>query len=117
MWWDSGPSRLSGLALAALSDPSHSVSLSVVNLWEILIKAQLGKLTLRAPLRQIVEHQRANGIQILPVTLSHVLAIEGLPPIHKDPFDRLLAAQAVAEGAMLVTADEIFRSYPVSVLW
>jgi PIN domain nuclease of toxin-antitoxin system len=80
-------------------------------------KSQLGKLPLRLPLSQIVAQQQANGLQVLDATLAHSLAVEGLPPFHKDPFDRLLVAQANVEGAELVTADPIFVHYPVNVLW
>jgi PIN domain nuclease of toxin-antitoxin system len=59
----------------------------------------------------------ANGMRILPVTLSHVLSIESLPQPHKDPFDRLLVAQALAENAVLISADPVFSQYPVSVVW
>ena len=74
-------------------------------------------MTLRLGLSEIVAEQRANGLQILPVTLAHVLAVQAPPPIHKDPFDRLLAAQAIVEGAELVSADSIFTQYPVRLLW
>jgi PIN domain nuclease of toxin-antitoxin system len=117
IWWDSDPGQLSAPALAALRDPANSVWFSVVSVWEIVIKAQLGKLALRLPLADITAQQQANGLQVLPVTLPHTLAVEGLPPVHKDPFDRLLAAQAIEEGAELVSADAIFRHYPVRLLW
>src|SRR4051812_6947949 len=105
IWWDSEPTKLSAAALAFLQDPANIVLLSVVSAWEMLIKLQLGKLTLRLPLRTILAQQQANGIQVLPVVLDHVLALEGLPTPHKDPFDRLLVAQANAEAAALVTVD------------
>jgi PIN domain nuclease of toxin-antitoxin system len=117
IWWDSDPARLSDVALAALRDPANTVWLSVVSIWEILIKAQLGKLNVRLPLPDIVAEQQANGLRVLPVTLPHSLALEGLPPIHKDPFDRLLIAQAIVEGAELVSADHVFVQYPVRLLW
>ena len=117
IWCDSDPGQLSATARAALLDPANSVWFSVVSVWEIVIKVQLGKLTLRLPLPDIVAQQQANGLQVLPVTLPHTLAVEGLPPVHKDPFDRLLVAQANVEGAELVTADAIFKHYPVRVLW
>jgi PIN domain nuclease of toxin-antitoxin system len=117
IWWDSDPSKLSTPALAALRDPANLVWFSVVSVWEIVIKNQLGKLTLRLPLANIIAQQQANGLQALPVTLPHSLAVEGLPPIHKDPFDRLLAAQSIVEGAELVSADAIFQHYPVRLLW
>jgi PIN domain nuclease of toxin-antitoxin system len=117
IWWDSDPAKLSAKALAFLRDPANTVLLSVVSVWEILIKLQLGKLTLTTPLATIVAQQQANGIKILPVTLDHVLAVGNLPTPHKDPFDRLLVAQANVEGAVLLSADAIFSRYPVNVLW
>jgi PIN domain nuclease of toxin-antitoxin system len=117
IWWDSDPKQLSRPALAALRDPANSVWLSVVSVWEMVVKSQLGKLTLRLPLSQIVVQQQSNGLHVLDVTLTHTLAVEGLPPVHKDPFDRLLVAQANVEGAEFVTADPIFAQYPVRVLW
>ncbi len=118
IWWDSNPAQLSAVALAALRDPANSVWLSVVSVWEILIKAQLGKLSVRVPLPDIVAQQQANGLQVLPVTSPHSLALEGLPPIHKDPFDRLLIAQAIVEGAELISAGSSIRpvSSPVVVV-
>jgi PIN domain nuclease of toxin-antitoxin system len=117
IWWDSDPGRLSAPALAAIRDPANEVWLSVASVWEMVIKAQLGKLTLRLPLGNIVSQQQANGLRILQVTLPHVLGVEGLPAIHKDPFDRVLIAQAKVEGAELVSADAVVHQYPVRVLW
>jgi PIN domain nuclease of toxin-antitoxin system len=117
IWCDSDPSKLSAAVVAFLKDPANTVLLSVVSVWEILIKMQLGKLTLGGPLVTILGQQQANGIQILPITLPHVLALQGLPTPHKDPFDRLLVAQANIEGAILLGADPIFAHYPVKVLW
>jgi PIN domain nuclease of toxin-antitoxin system len=117
IWWDSQPQRLSASAMAFLRDPNNEVLVSVVSVWEILIKKQLGKLQLHLPLQQIVTQQKANGIQVLAVNLEHVLAVEALPNIHKDPFDRLLASQAAVEGTVLLTADAVFRQYPVNVVW
>lgn len=117
IWWDSDPSQLSARGLAALRDPGNEVWLSVASVWEMVIKAQLGKLALRLPLADIVAQQQANGLQVLPVALAHALAVEGLPTIHKDPFDRLLIVQANVEGAELVSADPVVRQYPVRVLW
>lgn len=117
IWWDSDPAQLSAVALAALRDPVNTVWLSVVSVWEIIIKARLGKLSLRLPLPLIVAQQQANGLQVLPVALPHALAVEGLPPFHKDPFDRMLVAQAIVEGAELVSADHVFLQYPARLLW
>jgi PIN domain nuclease of toxin-antitoxin system len=117
IWWDSDPTQLSAPVLAALRDPANEVWLSVASVWEMVVKAQLGKLTLRLPLAGIVTQQQANGLQVLPVTLAHTLAVERLPAIHKDPFDRMLIAQANVEGAELVSADRVVRQYPVRVFW
>jgi PIN domain nuclease of toxin-antitoxin system len=116
IWWDSDPGKLSAKALAALLDPANDVWLSVASVWEMVIKVQLGKLALRLPLGDVTQ-QQANGLQVLPVALAHALAVEALPAIHKDPFDRVLVAQANAEGAELVSADPVVRHYPVRVFW
>lgn len=117
LWWDNQPSKISSPALTFIQDPANTVLLSVVSVWEILIKHQLGKLTPPKPLVNVLAQQQANGLQILPVNLNHVMALEGLPTPHKDPFDRLLIAQANVEGAVLLSADSIFAQYPVNVLW
>lgn len=118
IWWDSRPDRLSPKALQACEDEANSLLFSVVSAWEMQIKSQLGKLRLGMPLAGIVEAQRqSNSVEILPITLPHVLALEQLPRHHADPFDRLLIAQAHVEEAHLVTADSSFSAYPVSLLW
>jgi PIN domain nuclease of toxin-antitoxin system len=117
IWWDGDPDRLSARTLALLEDPSHTLLFSVVSAWEIQIKLQLGKLRLDMPLQEVVEgQQQSNGVQLLPVILPHVLALEGLPAHHKDPFDRLLIAQAIQEGAALVSSDPVFDRYPVNLI-
>jgi PIN domain nuclease of toxin-antitoxin system len=117
IWWDSDPSRLSTMARDALCDPANTILLSVTSVWEMVIKAQLSKLSLRLPLSDIIAQQQTNGLKLLNITVEHVLAVESLPATHKDPFDRLLVAQANTEGASLVTADRIFVQYSVPILW
>ena len=117
IWWDSEQSRLSEIALAAILDPANEVWLSVASVWEMVIKSQLGKLSLRLPLMEIVDQQHANGIGIQDITLGHVMAVNDLPQAHKDPFDRLLAAQAIFEHAELVSPDPVFTKYPVTLIW
>jgi PIN domain nuclease of toxin-antitoxin system len=116
-WADSEPGKLSPKAAAFIQDPTSIVMLSAASVWEIMIKLQLGKLTLSGPLPQVLAQQQANGIRILPVMLPHVLALASLPTPHKDPFDRMLVAQSNVEGAALVSADPIFAHYPVNVFW
>jgi PIN domain nuclease of toxin-antitoxin system len=118
IWWDSAPAKLSAVALALCRDPANQLALSVASLWEIQIKRQLGKLDLRLPLAEIVAHQQeTNGLTVLPIVQAHVLALEALSAHHRDPFDRLLVAQALVEGAVLVSADPVLKAYPVDLRW
>jgi PIN domain nuclease of toxin-antitoxin system len=117
IWWDSNPGQISPAALAALRDPANTLLLSPISIWEMSIKLQLGKLKLRMPLRDIVANQQANGIGELPVTAAHALAVDRLPTVHRDPFDRFLIAQAQVEGIGLISADHVFTKYPVQVIW
>jgi len=118
IWWDSEPAKLSPQALALCQDRQNILLLSVVSIWEMQIKIQLGKLRLALSLREIIESQRqTNNIEIVPVTLAHVLALESLPSHHGDPFDRMLVAQAMVEGAALVSADSNIAKYAVQVVW
>ena len=118
IWLDHDPSQLSPAVAAICQDRQQTLLLSVVSVWEIIIKQQLGKLTLRLPLADIVAEQgQQNDVQILPITLAHTLEVAQLPLVHKDPFDRLLIAQSRVENAVLLSADHVFASYPVQVLW
>jgi len=118
IWWDSTPSQLSPHVLALCQDPTNTLYLSVASVWELQIKAQLGKVTLRLPLAEILAHQQqTNHLRLLAIDVAHVLALEELPTPHKDPFDRLLVAQANLEGALLVSRDPIFGHYAVQVVW
>ena len=92
--------------------------LSVASVWEILTKVQLGKLDFPKPSGSyIISRLSFNGIQILTVTLQHVLRVESLELHHRDPFDRLLIAQSIEEGWPIITADPWFSRYPVEVIW
>jgi len=118
IWWDSDPAKLSPRALAMCQDRENELIVSVASAWEMQIKRQLGKLTWAVPLSDIIANQqRTNQIDILPVTLAHVLAIDALPQHHRDPFDRLLVAQATTENASLVTNDPALARYPVTIIW
>ncbi len=117
-WWSSHSSRLSDRALSLCTDPANTLLLSVASVWEMQIKQQVGKLHLSVPLADLIAGQRrSNNLQVLTVELSHVLALDTLPAHHKDPFDRLLIAQATVESVALVSHDAIFGQYPVDVQW
>ena|SRR2546421_8699537 len=118
IWMFDEPEKLSPKASALLADGDNDLILSVVSVWEMQIKMQTGKLRLAIPLRQLIREQvQTNGLRLLPVVLKHVLTLDSLPAHHKDPFDRLLVAQANVEGVFLVSSDPVFSSYPVKLLW
>lgn len=117
IWWDSDADQLSDAARSFVLDPENTVLLSVVSVWEMVIKHALGKLHLQRPLEVIVQEQQDNDIRILPIRLDHVLTVGNLIPIHNDPFDRLLVAQAIVEDAVLLTSDPLMARYPVRTIW
>jgi len=117
IWWDSEPQQLSAQARALCEDGKNALVLSVASVWEMQIKQQLGKLKLRLPIAKLIaDQQRDNAIEILSVGLSHVLALEKLPLHHKDPFARLLIAQANAGNIGILSVDAIFREFEVKLL-
>ena len=117
VWWADNSPKLPPTAGTFIRDPANTLFLSVVSVWEIVIKHKLGKLPLSQPLGAFLSRLPATGITVLPVQIDHALAVDRLPNPHRDPFDRLLAAQAIVEGAVLLTADKIFQQYPVTVVW
>jgi PIN domain nuclease of toxin-antitoxin system len=97
---------------------SHDLWLSVVSIWEILIKVQAGRLPLPEPTGPyLVKKLMKENIEVLPISLHHVLRTESLAPHHRDHFDRLLIAQSIEEGWPIVTADPLFARYPIEVIW
>jgi len=118
LWWVEGNRALPAKAREALSDRDNECLLSLVSVWELAIKAGLGKLKLALPVqRYVVEHVIANGFRILDIRMEHVGRVESLAPHHGDPFDRLLIAQALEEKLPIVTADPVFRKYGVRRIW
>lgn len=117
LWWDGDPKQLSPAVLSFCTDPNNTLLISIASVWEIAIKVRLGKLTLRDPLPEIVGRQGNQGVRILNIKPEHIYALDTLPMLHKDPFDRLLIAQAQFEGAILLTADASVAAYPIVTLW
>ena len=117
LWGIAGDKRMSQHARDIFIGPSK-LSMSVASIWEILIKAQVGKLNLPLPAGPyIISKLAENRIETLPITLDHLLAFERLPMHHRDPFDRILIAQSIEEDLPIVTADPFFSGYPVKVIW
>jgi PIN domain nuclease of toxin-antitoxin system len=111
--WAAGfPERLSADARVVLVDPANELLFSAASLWEVAIKSALGRSDFSLDARLLRRELLDNGYGELPVTGEHAVMVGSLPPIHKDPFDRLLVAQATAEGVTLLTSDEIVGRYP-----
>ncbi|MFN9674366.1 MAG: type II toxin-antitoxin system VapC family toxin [Microcystis sp.] len=118
IWWDSEPEKLSQRALELCRNPTNILLLSIASVWEMQIKLQLGKLSLKLPLAQMINtQQQTNQLELLSITVSHVLALISFPIIHKDAFDRLLVAQANIENVILISHDLTLAKYPVQINW
>jgi PIN domain nuclease of toxin-antitoxin system len=118
LWSVGKPSRISRNARDVMADSRNDVFLSAVTSWEVAIKAASGKLHLPEPPDLFVPRRMAaQGLRPLAVSHEHALAVFGLPPHHRDPFDRLLIAQAKVEEMTLISADRMFDRYPVQLLW
>lgn len=117
LWLQTAPERLAKAALDAVSDPANEVFLSAASAWEIAIKHSLGKLDLPLPPHVYVPQRlRENGFSPLPIRQEHALRVASLPLHHRDPFDRLLVAQAQTERLTIVTVDPQIRQYAIVVL-
>lgn len=112
LWAAGKPNRLPAAARRLIDSPANELLFSAASLWEVAIKRGLGRSDFQADPRLLRRGLLDNGYTELPILSDHVVAIESLPPIHKDPFDRLLVAQATVEGITLLTADSIVAEYP-----
>ena len=112
LWAAGQPQRLSAAARTLLLDPRHELLFSAASLWEITIKGSLGRDDFVVEPRVLRRSLLDNGYVELPITGEHAVSVEALPDIHRDPFDRLLVAQALCEGVTLLTADKIVAKYP-----
>lgn len=114
LWWLADDARVGSEAARHLTDDTNQVLLSAAVVWEVAIKRSLGKLD--AP-QDLAPSLLSAGAQPLPMTLDHASAVQTLPWHHRDPFDRILIAQALIEGAALVSRDEPLRSYGIHLIW
>jgi PIN domain nuclease of toxin-antitoxin system len=116
LWWMDDSKRLGRRALASLKDPKNNVWISVVCIWEVSIKASIGRLRLNGPFEERIQFELQQGFRSLPVTMAHAFAVGALPLHHNDPFDRLLIAQAQCESLTLLTVDPSMGAYDVRTL-
>ncbi len=118
LWFIAGSANLSVEARRLIEDESNEKSISIASIWETAIKVNIGKMTLSASFDDLFPHQlEFNGFGLLPVKIEHTSIVTTLPFHHRDPFDRLLIAQAIAEKLTLVSVDEVFDEYGTSRLW
>jgi PIN domain nuclease of toxin-antitoxin system len=115
LWAASQPRKLSVKARRLIEKPENELYFSAVSLWEVAIKNSLGRPDFSVNPRLLRRGLLDNGYQELPMQSAHAVAIDSLPPLHKDPFDRLLIAQALTEGITLLTADSLVAAYPGSI--
>lgn len=111
LWAASEPERLSARAKAYFEDAEHELLFSAASIWEVAIKSGLGRVDFKVDARLLRRGLLDNGYGELPITSAHAVFVESLPPLHKDPFDRILVAQAHVEGITLLTADSAVASY------
>lgn len=111
LWTAGDPGRLSGAARALIEDPENELIFSAASLWEVAIKGGLGRADFHVDSRILRRCLHDNGYSELPITSEHAVAIDSLPLIHKDPFDRILIAQAIVEGITLLTTDSLVFKY------
>lgn len=118
LWFIRNDLRLSRRADGILRDGRNHVLLSVASVWEMVMKAETGRLPLPRPLGDFLQDQVLhNAISVLPIRLEHALRLEGLPMHHRDPFDRMLVAQAMEEDVPILSADPVLRAYPAEIIW
>lgn len=118
LWAITDSNELSAIAREALTDTDNDLFLSVASAWEMAIKASIGKLRLQIPLEDLLQSARHDlGLRILHVELSHALAVQNLAFHHRDPFDRLLLAQARVDGLSLLSRDAVFDLYEIPRIW
>jgi PIN domain nuclease of toxin-antitoxin system len=117
LWYASGSERIPPAVRTALQDPQNDVYLSVASIWETIIKHQLGRLPLpEHPATYLPQQRVRHGFDSLPIDEGCMVHLASLPPHHRDPFDRVILAQAIQHQLVVVSVDEIFRSYTIPLL-
>ena len=116
MWFNEGNSRLPS-SVKKLMENSNSLVVSIATFWEITIKAGLGKLIVYENIADVIDKALLNGFRILPIKREHLVVLSTLDLIHRDPFDRIIIAQAIAENMPIISSDDVFQQYPVNCIW
>ena len=114
LWWRSGSSRLPTRVSDQIGDPNNDIVVSLASLWEIAIKRMLGKLRFLEDFEEVITDE---GFVLLNITYAHLRMLGDLPQHHRDPFDRLLISQSLAERVPIITNDRAFSAYGVGIIW
>lgn len=118
LWFLAGDTRLSAPARQTIEDLNNEIFISTASLWEIAIKVSLGKLNLGGPYEQFIPGElNRQRIEVLPIEVGHLSVVSKLPLHHRDPFDRLIIAQALTEGMPIISVDDVFDAYGVQRVW
>lgn len=118
LWFIGNDSRLSAVAGENIENPAHEIFVSAASLWEIALKLTLEKLKLPIPFGEVFPRQlEVNGFELLSISCPQLNQLVSLPLHHRDPFDRLLIAQSLADGMTIVTRDTAFSQYPAKTMW
>ncbi|TIT00023.1 type II toxin-antitoxin system VapC family toxin [Mesorhizobium sp.] len=115
LWAAGEPDQLPVAAMTEIENPDNDLVFSAASLWEVAIKRGLGRADFTVDPRLLRRGLLDNGYHELAITSEHAVAVDGLPPIHKDPFDRILIAQSIVEGITLLTVDDLVAQYPAPV--
>ena len=117
LWASNADPQLEQAAIDLIEDPNTELLLSMASVWEMAIRINLGKLQLGQPLQTFIESTTQRyGVTLFPIALEHLIAVSSLPHHHRDPFDRLLIAQAIVDNISVLSQDKTFRQYPIRVL-
>ena len=117
IWFLSGDNSLSSKAKKAIESSSSIIFVSIASIWEMAIKVSLDRLDLRMPFAKLKTEIENNGFQILPITFDDIMVLNELPLHHRDPFDRLLISQAIANHFTIISKDKLFIAYKANLIW
>ncbi|MBN8822602.1 MULTISPECIES: type II toxin-antitoxin system VapC family toxin [unclassified Spirosoma] len=117
LWFYSGDESLPDSLRRIISNPDNLCFISIASLWEITIKMGIGKLEIDSPITELFSFLDRNRFWVMPIELEHLVQLQGLPYHHKDPFDRLIIAQALSENISIATRDSVFSTYGLRIIW
>ncbi len=117
IWFLEGSANLPPKLQDELNNDQNSIAISIASLWELTIKISLKKIVLSKTLQEVQVYILERDFVLLNISFEHLYHLSNLPHYHKDPFDRLLIAQAITENLIIISADQYFKSYPVKVIW